>query len=87
MSFTAQDVKKLRDITGVGMMDCKKALVDTNGDIDKSSFIKKKKMATAAKRAAVFPQGIVDSYIHLGGRIGVLLKSIVKLIFKERRLV
>lgn len=76
MSFTAQDVKKLRDITGVGMMDCKKALVDTNGDIDKAiELLREKGMATAAKRAGrIASQGIVDSYIHLGGRIGVLLE-------------
>ncbi|HHX49015.1 MAG TPA: translation elongation factor Ts [Clostridiales bacterium] len=76
MSFTAQDVKKLRDMTGVGMMDCKKALVETNGDIDKAvELLREKGMATAAKRAGrIASQGIVDSYIHLGGKIGVLLE-------------
>lgn len=76
MNFTAQDVKKLRDITGVGMMDCKKALVETNGDIDKAiDLLREKGMATAAKKSGrIASQGIVDSYIHLGGKIGVLVE-------------
>ena len=76
MSFTAQDVKVLRERTGCGMMDCKNALVETNGDMEKAiDFLREKGMAKAAKKAGrIAAEGIVDSYIHMGGKIGVLLE-------------
>ncbi|MBQ3165703.1 MAG: translation elongation factor Ts [Clostridia bacterium] len=76
MSFTAQDVKTLRERTGCGMMDCKNALVETNGDMEKAiDFLREKGMAKAAKKAGrIAAEGIVDSYIHMGGKIGVLLE-------------
>lgn len=74
--FTAEDVKKLREMTGVGMMDCKKALTEANGNIDKAvELLREKGMAAAAKRAGrIASQGIIESYIHLGGQIGVLVE-------------
>lgn len=74
--FTAKDVMDLRAKTGVGMMDCKKALTETNGDVEKAIvLLREKGMATAAKRAGkIASEGIVGSYIHLGGRIGVLIE-------------
>jgi len=67
---------KLRNKTGVGMMDCKKALVETNGDFEKAvEILRKKGMEVATKRAGkTASQGTVTSYIHLGGKIGVLLE-------------
>ncbi|NCA67107.1 MAG: translation elongation factor Ts [Clostridia bacterium] len=74
--FTAQDVKELREKTGVGMMDCKKALEATDGNMEKAiEFLREKGMATAAKKSSrIASQGIVDSYIHMGGKIGVLVE-------------
>ena len=76
MSFTAQDVKMLREKTGAGMMDCKKALEETNGDIEKAvDYLREKGIAKAAKKATrIDAEGIVDSYIHMGGKVGVLLE-------------
>lgn len=76
MSFTAQDVKALRERTGCGMMDCKNALAETNGDMEKAiDYLREKGMAKAAKKAGrIAAEGIVDSYIHMGGKIGVLLE-------------
>ncbi|MBO7526059.1 MAG: translation elongation factor Ts [Clostridia bacterium] len=76
MSFTAQDVKTLRERTGCGMMDCKNALAETNGDMDKAvDFLREKGIAKAAKKAGrIAAEGIVDSYIHMGGKIGVLVE-------------
>ena len=76
MSFTAQDVQKLRLSTGVGLMDCKKALQETDGDMDKAVlYLREKGIAKAAKKAdRVASQGIVDAYIHMGGKIGVLIE-------------
>ena len=74
--FTSKDVMDLRARTGVGMMDCKKALEASNGDMDKAiEILREKGMAQSAKRAGkIASQGIVDSYIHMGGKIGVLLE-------------
>ena len=74
--FTAQDVNKLRQATGVGMMDCKKALTETNGDFDKAVvYLREKGMAAAAKKAdRIAAEGVVTSYIHMGGKIGVLVE-------------
>lgn len=76
MSFTAQDVKTLRERTGAGMMDCKKALTESNGDFDKAiDYLREKGIAKAAKKAGrIAAEGIVDSYIHMNGTIGVLLE-------------
>ncbi|MGS0764290.1 translation elongation factor Ts [Syntrophomonas curvata] len=73
---TAEMVKELRERTGVGMMDCKKALVATNGDIEKAiDELRTKGLAKAAKKAGrVASEGVVISYIHGGGRIGVLVE-------------
>lgn len=74
MAFTAQDVKELREITGCGMMDCKKALTETNGDKDKAvEFLREKGLATAAKKAGrVAAEGIVKAYVD--GNVGVLVE-------------
>jgi elongation factor Ts len=76
MSISAEEVKKLRDKTGAGMMDCKKALTETNGDIEKAiDYLRKKGIASAAKRSGrEANEGIVMSYIHPGSRLGVLLE-------------
>ena len=74
--ITAQLVKQLREMTGAGMMDCKKALTESDGNIDKAvEFLRKKGMKSVEKRAGkVTAEGVVYSYIHPGGRIGVLLE-------------
>jgi len=74
MAATAAQVKELRDKTGAGMMDCKAALDETNGDIEKAiEVLRKKGLAQAAKRAGrVAKDGIIGHYIHLGGKVGVL---------------
>ena len=76
MSIDATIVKKLREKTGAGMMDCKKALVETDGDIDKAvDFLRKSGIAKAEKKGErTAKEGIVFSYIHHGGRLGVLLE-------------
>ncbi len=73
---TAAMVKELRERTGVGMMDCKKALVECNGDMEKAiDELRTKGLAKAAKKAGrVASEGLVISYIHGGGRIGVLVE-------------
>ena len=76
MKITAQMVKKLRDMTGAGMMDCKKALQEADGDFDKAiEILRKKGAAKAAKKAGrATGEGIITSYVHFNGRIGVLLE-------------
>ena len=76
MNYTANDVKTLRERTGAGMMDCKNALVECNGDMEKAvDYLREKGIAKAAKKAGrIAAEGIVDSYIHMGGRVGVLLE-------------
>ena len=73
---TAQEVKELRERTGVGMMDCKRALVDANGDMEESiKILREKGLAAAAKKAGrIAAEGIVESYIHLNGKIGVMVE-------------
>lgn len=73
---TAEMVKELRERTGAGMMDCKKALVATDGDIEKAiDELRTKGLASAAKKASrVASEGVVTSYIHAGNRIGVLVE-------------
>lgn len=74
--FTAQDVAKLRGITGAGMMDCKKALTETKGDFEEAiKYLREKGMAAAAKKSnRIAAEGVVNSYIHMGGKIGVLVE-------------
>lgn len=74
--ISADKVKELRNITGAGMMECKKALVETEGDKEKAiNLLREKGLAKAAKRSGrVAAQGKVDSYIHLGGKVGVLVE-------------
>ncbi len=74
--FTAQDVAKLRERTGAGMMDCKKALTESNGNFEKAAdYLREKGIAAAAKKAdRIAAEGIVDSYIHMKGKIGVLVE-------------
>jgi elongation factor Ts len=69
-------VKELRTVTGAGMMDCKNALVETGGDREKAiALLREKGLARAAKKAGrVAAQGVVDAYIHLGGKVGVLVE-------------
>ncbi len=76
MAFTAQDVKELREITGCGMMDCKKALTETNGDKDKAiEFLREKGLATAAKKSGrIAAEGIVQAYITDDKKVGVLVE-------------
>jgi elongation factor Ts len=76
MAFTALDVKALREKTGLGMMDCKKALDENAGDMEKAiEWLRKKGMAASAKKAdRVAGEGIVEAYIHPGGRVGVLVE-------------
>lgn len=73
---TAALVKELRDMTGAGMMDAKKALVEVDGDIQKAvDLLREKGLAAAAKKAGrIAAEGVVASYIHGGGRIGVLVE-------------
>lgn len=74
--ISAQAVKELRERTGAGMMDCKKALQETNGDMEKAvEYLREKGLAAAAKKAGrIAAEGIVTSYIHGGGRVGVLVE-------------
>lgn len=76
MAITAKDVKALRDQTGAGMMDCKKALQATDGDQKKAiEWLRKKGLSEVSKKASrVAANGSVSAYIHNGGRIGVLLE-------------
>jgi elongation factor Ts len=74
--ISPQDVMALREKTGAGMMDCKRALTDANGDMDKAvDLLRERGMASAAKKAGrIAAEGIVESYIHLGGKIGVMIE-------------
>ncbi len=76
MDITAKMVKELREATGAGMMDCKNALKESAGDMDKAGdYLRKKGIASAAKKEGrATSQGIVGSYIHMGGKVGVLLE-------------
>ena len=74
--FKASDVKELREKTGAGMMDCKKALEACDGDQAKAvDWLREKGIAKAAKKAGrIAAEGLVESYIHMGGRVGVLVE-------------
>ena len=75
-TISATMVKQLREKSGAGMMDCKQALVECDADIDKAvDFLRKKGLATAQKRAGrAMTEGTVQSYIHMGGKLGVLVE-------------
>ncbi len=76
MGVTPTLIKELRQKTGAGMMDCKEALMESQGEMDKAiEFLRKKGLASAAKKASrKASEGLVSSYIHAGGKIGVLLE-------------
>lgn len=76
MQISAQMVKDLRDATGAPMMDCKHALAETEGDVERAiDFLRQKGMASAEKKAGrATAEGLIGSYIHAGGKIGVLLE-------------
>ena len=75
-NITAAMVKQLREKTGSGMMDCKQALTETGGDIEKAvEFLRKKGLATAQKRAGrSMSEGTIQTYIHMGGKLGVMVE-------------
>src|SRR4030065_81680 len=76
MSISASAVKELREKTGAGIMDCKRALSTNNGDVEKAiTFLREKGLAAAQKKAGrVAADGLVLSYIHGGGKVGVLVE-------------
>ncbi len=85
--ISAKIVKELRDKTGAGMMDCKKALKETEGDIAKATeWLRQKGMISAGNKSGrVAAEGIVSSYIHTGGRVGVLVEVNCETDFVARR--
>jgi elongation factor Ts len=87
MSITADQVKLLREKTGAGMLNCKNALVETNGDFEKAlEFLRQKGLASAEKKLTRnTKQGIITSYIHTGAKIGVLLELNCETDFVARR--
>jgi len=74
--ITADAVKRLRELTGAGMMDCKRALTEAGGDIDKAvAVLRERGLAAAAKKSGrEAREGLISSYIHTGGRVGVLIE-------------
>ena len=76
MSITAESVRQLRQETGAGVMDCKRALTEAKGDFEKAKeVLRQQGLASAEKKAGrVATQGLIESYIHAGGRIGVLIE-------------
>lgn len=75
-TISAELVKQLREKTGAGIMDCKKALAENTGDMEKAvEYLRKKGLATAAKRAGrAMSEGTIQSYIHMGGKLGVMVE-------------
>lgn len=76
IDISAKTVKELRDKTSAGMMDCKKALQEANGDLEKAiESLKKKGLASANKKSArIASEGVIQSYIHMGGKLGVIVE-------------
>jgi elongation factor Ts len=76
MSITAADVNKLRQMTGAGMMDCKKALTEANGSVADATTILRKKLGSKLDKLSsrTTKEGLIESYIHLGGKVGVLIE-------------
>ncbi|MPZ22026.1 MAG: translation elongation factor Ts [Dehalococcoidia bacterium] len=86
MAVTTEDVRRLRETTGAGIMDCKRALEDADGDFDKAiEELRQKGLAQAAKRAErATDQGLVDYYVHTGGRVGALVELLCETDFVAR---
>ena len=76
MNITSQMVKELREKTNAGMMDCKKALAETDGNMEKAvDYLRQKGLAVAAKRASrATSEGVIECYIHAGGKLGVMVE-------------
>ncbi|MGB9772406.1 MAG: translation elongation factor Ts [Bacteroidota bacterium] len=76
MAVTAEQIKALRELTGAGMMDCKHALEESNGNIEKAvEYLRKRGAAIGEKRAGrTTEQGLVEAYIHTGGRVGAIIE-------------
>ncbi len=76
MAITAEAVRQLRELTGAGMMDCKRALEETDGDVDKAvTLLRERGVAAAARKSGrEAREGLVSSYIHTGGRVGALIE-------------
>ena len=87
IEISAQVVKELRDKTSAGMMDCKKALQDSNGDMDKAmETLRQKGLASANKKSSrIATEGLVESYIHMGGKLGVIIEINCETDFVARR--
>jgi elongation factor Ts len=85
--ISAKVVKELRDKTSAGMMDCKKALQEADGDFEKAEeALKKKGLATASKKSGrIATEGIVEAYIHMGGKLGILVEVNCETDFVARR--
>lgn len=76
MAISAESVKRLRELTGAGFMDCKRALEETDGDVDRAvALLRERGVASAAKKSGrEAREGAIGSYIHTGGRVGVLIE-------------
>nr|BDA99295.1 elongation factor Ts [Cryptomonas sp. NIES-3952] len=87
IEISAQSVKELRDKTSAGMMDCKKALQDANGDMAKAmETLRQKGLASANKKASrIATEGVIESYIHMGGKLGVIVEVNCETDFVARR--
>ena len=87
VEISAQAVKELRDKTSAGMMDCKKALQDANGDMSKAmESLRQKGLASANKKTSrIATEGVVESYIHMGGKLGVMVEVNCETDFVARR--
>ena len=87
VEISAQSVKELREKTSAGMMDCKKALQDSNGDMSKAiETLKKKGLASATKKTSrIATEGVVECYIHMGGKLGVMVEVNCETDFVARR--
>jgi elongation factor Ts len=87
IEISAQIVKELRDKTAAGMMDCKKALQDANGDMEKAmETLRQKGLATANKKSnRIATEGVIESYIHMGGKLGVIVEINCETDFVARR--
>jgi len=87
IEISAQSVKELREKTSAGMMDCKKALQDSNGDMSKAiETLRQKGLASATKKTSrIATEGVVECYIHMGGKIGVIVEVNCETDFVARR--
>ena len=87
IEISAQIVKELRDKTAAGMMDCKKALQDANGDMEKAmETLRQKGLASANKKSnRIATEGVIESYIHMGGKLGVIVEINCETDFVARR--